>query len=244
VALTEVQARHATAAAQGIMSALGTQVAPDGIWSTKTQAVYDKLSGSQASQVDAVMSAAAGKNVSGKDVQAYRESQRLAGYNSLQGLSGHVGTKDEVRRLITAIALEEGVPPAAAIKFATVESGLNPNAKSATGASGLFQLTKPAIDQIGIQPPNGNRLDPEWNIRVGVKYMKWVARFLKTTFDDVGLIYAGYNLGVGNVRALQKGDYSNEKAKLALSQQAAALQKGGTPQYLANAKAFVDRATV
>lgn len=240
--LTDSQIRHGAAAAQGLLNAFGHKLSVDGIWSTLSQGAYDKLSAQQALQVDAVVAAAAQAKAGVTDLARAREAGRASG-RAIQA-TVKVGSKspDEMRKLITGIALEEGVPASAAIKFATVESRLNPDARSATGASGLFQLTKPAIDQIGLPPPNGNRLDPAWNARVGIKYMKWVARYLNVTFDDVGAIYAGYNLGVGNVARIKRGEYNHPEVQTALGQQAKQLQVGGAKAYLANATRFVNMA--
>lgn len=237
MSLVERDVIRATAAAQGFMSAVGMKLSPDGVWSTLTQSAYDKLSGSDASKADALMSAVIGKTVTGSDIAEFRRNQRSAGERTMASLSD---TKD-VEKVITAVALSEGVPPKAALQFAKVESNLNPNARSATGASGLFQLTEPAIKQIGIPAPNGNRFDPVWNATVGVKYMKWVARYLKTDFTNLGEIYAGYNLGVGNVALIKAGKFDDPRVQQALVVQAKQLKRGGATQYLANAQQFVER---
>jgi len=247
--LTDTQARHGAAAAQGLIRSFGAAISADGIWSTKSQAAYDQLSGAQASQVNAVVTAAAQTKASVSDLNAHRSAQRSSG----QAVLGTVNVKDSsvesIKKLITAIALDEGVPPEAALRFARVESNFKPNvfSKKKDGsplAVGLFQLTDGAIQQIGMPPPGGNKFDPEWNTRVGIKYMKWVARFLNTTFDNVGYIYAGYNLGVGNVKKIQQGKHDDPAVVNALKQQAAGLQVGGPKQYLANAVKFVSTVSV
>lgn len=243
--LTDVQARHGAAAAQGLINVFGIKLAVDGIWSTKSQAAFDQLSGPQASQVNAVVTAGAQTKASVADLLAHRAAQRDSGSATLREVNVKSKDVSEIKKLITAVALQEGVPPDAALRFARVESNFNPNAfsKKKDGsvlAAGLFQLTDGAIAQIGLPPPSGDKFDPEWNTRVGIKYMKWVARFLNTTFDNVGYIYAGYNLGVGNVRKLQQGKFGDPTVTAALKQQAAPLQVGGAQQYLANAQKFVN----
>lgn len=242
--LVERDVIRATAAAQGMMSIMGARLSPDGIWSRHTQKAYDALPGSELARIDAVMSAAAGTSLTARDVMLFRETERKNGANMLERI--HVSSsmsKDEVEQLITAVAKAEGVPPQVAIQFAKVESNLNVNAVSKTGASGLMQLTSGAIRQIGLPPPGGNKLDPLWNATVGIKYIKWVTRYLKIDFTQVGLIYAGYNVGVGTVEKLMKGQFLDPDVKKAISVQAPALQRGGPSQYLANATAFVKNAT-
>lgn len=235
--LVERDVIRATAAAQGFMSAAGYKVSPDGIWSTLTQRAYDRLSGVEASKVDALMSAVAGSPVSANEIVAFRSAQRAAGTAMLESGAG----SSDIKTLITAVAQSEGVPPQAALQFARVESNFNPNARSSTGATGLFQLTGPAIKQIGIPAPNGNTFDPRWNATVGIKYMKWVARYLKTDFTNLGEIYAGYNMGVGNVAKLKAHQYDDPEMLKMLKVQSADLKKGGAKAYLANAKAWVGK---
>lgn len=247
--LTDLQARRGAAAAQGILRGMGSKLAADGIWSTLSQEAFDRLSGVDASRVNAVVAAATGANASVADLVTHRKAQKATGAAMHTASLSFPMDTDNIKKLITAISLEEGVPPKAALQFCRVESNFSPLAasKKANGAvlaAGLFQLTDGAIKQIGVPPPNGNKFDIEWNIRVGVRYMKWVARFLNTTFDNVGYIYAGYNLGVGNVLKLQQGKFDDPVVDKALKQQAAALKKGGAKQYLANATAFVASHTV
>lgn len=247
--LTDIQARHGAAAAQGLIRSYGSNIAADGIWSTLSQGAFDKLSGEQASRVNAVVAAATDGRATVAELSRYRAAQRQAGQATLTAVDKSGKTQESIKKLITAIALEEGVPPSAALQFCRVESNFNPKAASrkkdgSVLAAGLFQLTDGAIRQIGIPAPNGDKFDPEWNTRVGIKYMKWVARFLNTTFDNVGYIYAGYNLGVGNVKKLQQGQFDHPAVVSALSRQASALQQGGSRQYLANAAKFVSAYTV
>lgn len=247
--LTDTQARHGAAAAQGLIRSYGSNIAADGIWSTLSQGAFDKLTGDQASRVNAVVSAATDGRSTVVDLAKYRAAQKQAGEATHATVDKSDKTIGSMKKLITAIALEEGVPPKAALQFCRVESNFNPNAVSrrkdgSVLAAGLFQLTDGAIQQIGISPPGGNKFDPEWNTRVGIKYMKWVARFLNTTFDNVGYIYAGYNLGVGNVKKLQQGKFDDSAVVNALSRQAAPLRQGGSKQYLANATKFVSTYTV
>lgn len=212
--------------AQAILSGGSRLLRQDGIWGPRTESVYQS---SDEQTREGVVEFLHNAGWTLDEVRSQTVSSKVQPTRST----------DEIVEKITAVAQSEGVPPEAAIRFAQVESRLNPNARSATGAAGLFQLTGPAIKQIGIQPPKGNRFDIDWNILVGVKYMKWVANFLNLDFSDVGGIYAGYNLGVGNVKKLQAGKFSDKAMLQALKWQAAPLRKGGPEQYLANARQFV-----
>jgi len=85
------------------------------------------------------------------------------------------------------------------------ESGLDPAAKSSSGALGLMQLLPSTAEDMDCEDP----YDPEQNLRAGVRYLDW----LRTNFfADPGLaedermdfILAAYNAGPGNVRKWRK----------------------------------------
>ena len=112
------------------------------------------------------------------------------------------------------------------------ESRFNPNAKSYTGARGLFQVMPRTARSIGFKDKK-KLLDPETGIHAGIKYMRWVSeRFDHYNIPEDELIWftlAAYNAGSGHVTdairlAKQKGwDASKwfdnvERAMLLLSQ--------------------------
>ena len=117
------------------------------------------------------------------------------------------------------------------------ESRFDPNAKSLSGAQGLFQVMPRTAEQLGIQDMH----DPEQGIEAGIRYMDWVRERMQA--DEIPkseltwFTLASYNAGAGHVRdairlARQKGWQDDvwfnhvEKAMLLLSQ----------PKYAAKAR--------
>ena len=81
------------------------------------------------------------------------------------------------------------------------ESHFNENSCSSKGASGLMQIMQPTADwaaeQIGIENYSYERIyEPEINIQIGC----WILSKLADVYDnDIVLICAAYNAGMGNV---------------------------------------------
>ena len=94
--------------------------------------------------------------------------------------------------IINSCALEFGVNKSLVKAVIHAESGYDPNAVSAKGASGLMQLMPNTAKSLKV----GNSFDPAENIRGGVKYL----RFLLDTFrGDEALALAAYNAGLSRV---------------------------------------------
>ncbi len=107
-------------------------------------------------------------------------------------LSGCVGNPAEYESIINSCALQYGVDKSLVKAVIHAESGYDPHAVSAKGASGLMQLMPNTARSLKV----GNSFDPEENIRGGVKYL----RFLLDTFrGDVSLALAAYNAGLSRV---------------------------------------------
>jgi soluble lytic murein transglycosylase-like protein len=98
----------------------------------------------------------------------------------------------EFEQIINSCALQYGVDKSLVKAVIHAESGYNPNAVSAKGASGLMQLMPNTARSLKV----ANSFDPADNIRGGVRYLK----FLLDTFKgDVTLALAAYNAGLSRV---------------------------------------------
>jgi hypothetical protein len=107
-------------------------------------------------------------------------------------LTNCVGNPAEFEPIINSCALEFGVDKSLVKAVIHAESGYDPNAVSAKGASGLMQLMPNTARSLKV----GNSLDPAENIRGGVRYL----RFLLDTFrGDESLALAAYNAGLSRV---------------------------------------------
>lgn len=100
-------------------------------------------------------------------------------------------TESEIINLISQEAVANGVDPKLLLKIARQESGLNPNAKSKVGATGLMQLMPATAKGLGVDPN-----DPAQNVKGGAKYFKQ----MMDMFGDERKALAAYNAGPGNVR--------------------------------------------
>jgi hypothetical protein len=102
------------------------------------------------------------------------------------------GNPTEFEPIINSCALEFGVDKSLVKAVILAESGYDPNAVSAKGASGLMQLMPNTARSLKV----GNSFDPVENIRGGVRYL----RFLLNTFGgDEALALAAYNAGLSQV---------------------------------------------
>ena len=79
-----------------------------------------------------------------------------------------------------------GVDPAIVLSIAKTESGFNPNAKSAGGHIGLFQLSPATAKHLGYNPYNVDE-----NIKAGITYYK----NMYNKFGTTELAVAAYNAG-------------------------------------------------
>lgn len=95
--------------------------------------------------------------------------------------------------LIYKEAVKNDIDPALVAAVVHQESQFKPTAKSPVGALGLMQLMPRTGKWMGAK----NLLDPQQNVKAGVKYLK----YLQERFgDDQTLILAAYNGGEGNVK--------------------------------------------
>lgn len=153
---------------------------------------------------------------------------------------------------IETVARLYNVQPDFAVAVAWMESKLDPNAISPTGALGLFQLTTIAIEDLERNDPDFvprisvKKTDPSWNIKTGVLYIRRVAGFLKIDpshlgLDDMVRIYAAYNIGIGSLRDLESGNHS-ARLRRAVGNQSRMLSEGRLSDYLARVRVYLSEA--
>jgi hypothetical protein len=114
--------------------------------------------------------------------------------------------QESLTKLIRAEAQKQGVDPDLAVKIATVESGLDPQAKNPRStAAGLFQLLAGTTKQLGGDPKK--RFDPLENARLGVQLIKQNKGQLMTALGREPLpheLYAAHMFGpTGAVKLIQ-----------------------------------------
>jgi soluble lytic murein transglycosylase-like protein len=103
--------------------------------------------------------------------------------------SGH---DEDMRALVTAAALEHGVPVSLALAIARTESGLQPHCISSTGAMGLMQLMPATALAHGVIDP----YDPAQNALGASSFLHELSRRYG---GDRARIAAAYNAGAGRV---------------------------------------------
>lgn len=88
-----------------------------------------------------------------------------------------------------------GVDPKIIDKIVQVESSFNPNAISTDNSSiGLMQVQIPTARDMGFRGTKKELLDPDTNIKVGVKYFKYLSK----RYNNPKLALLAYNKGLGN----------------------------------------------
>jgi hypothetical protein len=153
------------------------------------------------------------------------------------------GVRADVVGAINLASITSGVPLDTLMKVARVESRLDPDAISATGARGLFQITDIAFEDIRaslsadvVSEFEANPLDPWVNATVGAQYWRRCIQLAKSIGVDptIANVYAVYNIGVGAVQRLHKGQFDDPVVRRVVSAQSAALAADGPSGYLRN----------
>lgn len=99
-------------------------------------------------------------------------------------------------------ALQEAGLPTDLKYLSIVESALNPNAISKSGAGGLWQFMKPTAKECGLKCGTyvDERMDPEKSTKAAAQYLKTLYKM----FGNWELVMAAYNAGPGRVRGAVK----------------------------------------
>ncbi|MEX2582301.1 MAG: transglycosylase SLT domain-containing protein [Gemmatimonadota bacterium] len=137
------------------------------------------------------------------------------------------GISNELSMQIIESAIAEGVDPGLAFRLIRVESVFRRDARGPAGALGLTQLmpaTARSIDRS--LRSEAQILDPETNLRTGLRYLR---RMLDMYRGDVRLALLAYNRGETAVnRALKAGrDPENGYSKKVLTVSGSAYQGNG-----------------
>jgi soluble lytic murein transglycosylase-like protein len=213
--------RDAIKTAQAMLNAEFPEVTDDGVWGEKTERAYRNASAPLRKHIDDVLMRDYGVERAAVSVQSRSASRpRKAGPSTSHQEVKRSMDRTSVRQLIQDVSAKEGVPFDTSYRIAWLESKLNPNAVSPTGAKGVFQLTGIAIKDL--RERGGyvvtNAFDPLQNVTAGIKYIKLVARDLRVAVTDVARIYMGFNIGPTGAKAVMAGNAA-QVAKL-INQQA------------------------
>lgn len=109
--------------------------------------------------------------------------------------------------LIEQYSKEYNVDPLLITSVIKVESNFNPKAKSKKGAIGLMQIMPPTAKEIAEKYLNIDNYseeklyEPKLNIKIGVYYVKILSDMFN---NNINLVLASYNAGLGNVQKWQQ----------------------------------------
>ena len=101
---------------------------------------------------------------------------------------------------------DEDLDPLLIASQIKAESSFNPKAVSHVGATGLMQVMPETAKWLGFNP--AHLFNPKLNIKVGVKFDKWLLKYWKRRVKKKQIEYyvlmlASYNAGQGKVKKTQ-----------------------------------------
>ncbi len=97
--------------------------------------------------------------------------------------------------VVRNLARRYNLDPALVMAVIQTESSFNPRAVSHKGAQGLMQIVPVTATHLGLKNP----MDPEANLRAGIRYL---AQLKKAFKGDLVMVLAAYNAGPTKVAAL------------------------------------------
>ncbi len=124
-----------------------------------------------------------------------REGERRESLSRLHRIytySAKYRIKPELARRIYDAATTAGIEPELAFRLVRVESVFNPRAVSPAGALGLTQLVLGTAREYEPNVTREQLLDPDVNLRIGLKYLRGLIRDYK---GDLKLALLVYNRG-------------------------------------------------
>lgn len=219
---------EAAKAAQAILRQLiDPTLGVDGHWGTHTQGVYMRARPDVRAAVDAALrdgfktsSAELAKATTA--AAGLSKNTRTLSSSIGKGRSSRWGDADRTVKAALEAAIRNeaialGIPPRTALTIAQIESGFNPTAMSPTGAVGPFQVTSIAQKDVAQRGGySGDRYVVEDNIKIGLRYMRVVARDMNVGLDEVDKIYMGFNIGPSGARAVLAGVPEKAAAQIRL----------------------------
>lgn len=192
----------------------------DGRWGSYTQSAYSTSPAEVKRAVDQILSSFGTTAVRlrtttlADSVVNPNEKQEIAAQRAVLK-----GGNTAMRELVAKIAADEGVPVETALKICWLESKFDPNAKSGTGAKGLFQFTSIAVREVAERGNpafnlKGREYDPTANATAGMRYIKIVAKTLGVPLTDASSVYMGFNIGPSAAKSYRAGNVTASIAKL------------------------------
>jgi pSer/pThr/pTyr-binding forkhead associated (FHA) protein len=181
-----------------------------------TQSRYDKLRSNVKSKDQSLFYAHPAERRIDEVMHAFGEQQYHIPPEMAEAVKGHLATysgplKPTIQRYlkrrlnyypeITKVFRENNLPEELAY-VAMLESGYNPQAKSAAGAVGLWQFMPGTARDFGmtVSPTQDDRLDPARSTRAAAEYFKDLIAIFGSS-KSVMLAMAAYNAGEGRVIA-------------------------------------------
>ena len=128
----------------------------------------------------------------GLDAKDRERGESLSRWHRIYTYSAKYRIKPDLARRIYDAATTAGIEPELAFRLVRVESVFNPRAVSPAGAVGLTQLMLGTAREYEPNVTREQLLDPDVNLRIGLKYLRGLIRDYK---GDLKLALLVYNRG-------------------------------------------------